>query len=682
MLLSSDQDFDYSLHAAYMGCVDGQTRRKAQGLPSAADTIKQKKAARQRQLRQSSSNAELGKKDVLPPSKRERPRSKGGIYRQLDGSPYPNLRLEPGFDPKEGVTDLELRHIGVAKGIPTKRARTSRLERYADPSDIPRGVYSHTQRVGISGAVISQQEAMELAVQMPQWITLRESYMKQLYELAQLVSRGKIKENDDARRQQFLLLLVALRKVSIRIITEYKFQLGMASETREPEYMTAARSIKPYILSMVTCLDYLSVQPFLSWIGVQTTSNPFLSTTSIDGASAELDGASLAYDLRFVSAEDLHACAEMSSVLATIVEQDQKKQERRRLRAEQGLAAVQGGPPAEDLDDDEKEEIRALQDEQFQRKIGSLVESTHSSLARVPQSRGMKVILTGKSTMKMWWRKWRKAFIIHVRVPVSIQSRNRVTMRKCFDILARNVWQCVKFRALQQHYLQRITTFTFEAWKEYLKWCRKFQRVRDKSVKRVKRTFLRAMRRFADEVYDVRRFRFNNDMRNKKICFTGLKRNVTLTKFELKKRLEKMSSASFMERHTCQRCFHRWAGRSRLVHRLDDLEERVELSLLKIALVKWYLCSRNDEGSGPKRSFAERMKLAVRATSSSSFPSSSTGSAVGGWKSNFLGGMVASKSMTRESEGDEAGERIAMHLRVAEEGRRARMANALAAALM
>jgi len=680
-MLLSDQDLDYSLHAAYIGGGDSETRRRGQGPLSAADNIKLKKAARQKQLRQSASAAELGaKRDVLPPStKRERLRPKDdGLHRQLDGSPHPTLRfLKPGFDPKQGATDTELRHIGVAKAIPTTRARNSRLERFVDASEIPRGANSHTQRVGISGAVISQHEAMELAVQMPQWITLRESYMKQLYELAQLVSRGKIKENDDARRQQFLLLLVALRKVSIRIVTEYKFQLDMASETREPEYMTAARSIKPYILSMVTCLDYLSVQPFLSWIGVQTTSNPFLSTARIDGASAELDGASLAYDLRFVNAEDMHACVEMSSVLAIVVEQDQKKQERRRLRAEQGLAAVQDAPPAEDLDDDEQEEIRALQDDQFQRKIGTLVESTHSSLARVPQSRGMKVILAGKSSMKMWWRKWRKAFIIHVRIPVAIRSKNRVILRKCFDVLTRNVWQCVKFRALQQHYLQRITTFTFEAWKEYLKWCRKFQRVRDKSVKRVKRTFLRAMRRFADEVYDVRRFRYNNDMRNKKICFTGLKRNVTLTKFELKKRLEKMSSASFMERHTCQRCFHRWVGRSRLVHRLDDLEELVELSLLKVALVKWYLCSRGDEASGPKRSFAERMKLAVRATASSS-----TGSAVGGWTSNFLGGMAVTKNATREREIDEEEAERARRLRVAEEGRRARMANALAAALM
>ena len=93
-----------------------------------------------------------------------------------------------------------------------------------------------------------------------------------------------------------------------------------------------------------------------------------------------------------------------------------------------------------------------------------------------------------------------------------------------------------------------------------------------------------------------------------RVCFKCLRQNIILSKYELKKRLEKMSCASFVDRHTCQRCFQRWANRSRIVLQLDNLEEKVEGMRLKAALVRWALFTWPVLPPQPKLSFAEKMK--------------------------------------------------------------------------
>ena len=529
----------------------------------------------------------------------------------LDGSLLPNVRVGAGgFDHKKEMTDTEIRFTGINRVIPTRRQRNSRQEKLVSANEIPKGS-THRQRVTVGGFV-SEQTKQEIAVDFPHWVTLRDSYMLQLSDLANVVSKRNIDAAETGHRQQFLLLLLALRKVSIRIVSEYKFQAEMTIQTSEVEHKMAAKKIKAYLESMPTCLDFLACEPFESWIGVIPRLNPLLNVRCLDGTAAELSESGLANDLKFMNDDEFVDCNDASQILWGIHhERTHGKVEYRIMRDTLSPDSTRrNAVQYEGM----KEDFSELRQRHQQDVINQLVPATNLGLLKSSQSRELKVFLTGTKFLRRSWKMWRKAYLIRVRIPVMDQQRAKAVVRKCFQELNKNVWQCVKYRALQKHYQQRISIITFDAWKEYLKWCRRFRKIYIKSKRRVLRLFFSVMRRFADEIYDVRRFRYNNAMRNKKNCFKGFKYNVILSKFELKKRLENMSSASFMERHSCQRCFSRWVERSRIVHQLDELEELVESRLLKAALIKWLLATKSTDSTEQKLSFADRLRK-IRAES-------------------------------------------------------------------
>ena len=630
-----ENDFDFSLHAAYVGeSAVGRSRGKSRQQP---------------QQRVKTADVRLSQTAVVGGPKRGGTSSVSASSRtsrapriindgrlMLDGSAPPKVRTsQGGFDHAKEISPLEMRYTGINRAIPTRRQRNSRLEKFVAAHEIPEGGSGQVVRVG---GFVSDQIRQEIAVDFPHWVVLRDSYLTQLQELSQLVVKGKIDASDVARRQQFLLLLLALRKVSIRIVSEYKLQAEMTIQTAEVEHKLAAKSIKTYIETMPASLNYLDCEPFTTWVGARTLLNPLVSTQSINGAEALINlgkGGGLALDLRFMNDEELADSQEANEVLWSVNCEVAKRTEQHQHRHGNRHANERRNAAAVAVEDEYEEDMDRLRQVQQQHVIDELVPATSEGLLIVPQSRGLKIFLQGKSFLIHAWKQWRKAYLIRVRIPIMHELRAKAVLRKCFQMLNRNVWQCVKYRALQRHYHQKITVITFDAWKEYLKWCRRFHKIHNKSVRRIKRLFLRAMRRFADDVYDVRRFRYNNDMRHKKICFKGFKYNVILTKYELKKRLELMSSASLMERNTCIRCFSRWVQRSRLVHKLDDLEELVENTLAKAALIRWYLATRPVESNEPKLSFAERMKLRITTASAND---------------GIMGGFTALISSTRNGD--------------------------------
>ena len=584
-----DNNLDFILHAAYAGAGEiNQRGKKGGGKVQLSKTV--------------------GAGAKPRGARRKNPKAVRDDGLMLDGTSPPKLRVgASGFDHSKEMNNVEIRHTGINSAIPTYRQRNSRLEKLVPANEIPRGG-THRQGVPVGGFV-SEQTRMEIAVDFPHWVTLRDSYMKQLSELTLLVSKGKIEVSDKPRRQQFLLLLLALRKVSIRIVSEYKFQAEMTIQTSVVEHKMAAKNIKAYIDSMPTCLDYLDCEPFITWIGARTRLNPLLHTRCLDSTESEIGESGLAYDLKFMNDSEFADCQEAGDVLWGIHYEDRKKQDKK-------LRSVLHQPEqrrnaAVVVDEEEQNEMDKVRREHQEHVIADLMTATESCLQSSTHSRDLKLFLLGRFFTKHAWKMWRKAYLIRVRIPVMDHARIRAILRNSFQALNKNVWQCIKYRGLQQHYNQRIMVITFDAWKEYLKWCRRFRKIHKKSINRVKGLFLRAMKRFTDDVYDVRRFRFNNAMRNKRICFKGFKSNVILCKYELKKRLELMSSASFVERHTCQRCFYRWVQRSRFVHKFDELEELVENGFLKAALIRWFLATRPVESNEPKLSFAERMKMRI-----------------------------------------------------------------------
>ena len=97
--------------------------------------------------------------------------------------------------------------------------------------------------------------------------------------------------------------------------------------------------------------------------------------------------------------------------------------------------------------------------------------------------------------------------------------------------------------------------------------------------------------------------------------FRALQHNVVLSQYELKKRLQHQHSSGpshgsaptatvFLDRATLRGLFNRWRQRNQVLHSLDDLEELVELTHMKDALVRWYILTYGPRSQRTARKIA------------------------------------------------------------------------------
>ena len=217
--------------------------------------------------------------------------------------------------------------------------------------------------------------------------------------------------------------------------------------------------------------------------------------------------------------------------------------------------------------------------------------------------------------MKWWWRAWRRVYANELRVADALIVQSSRNLRQCFDSLNRNQWVCVKFRGLQQRAHKRLVHQTLDGWKAYSAWTKRFNDIFNRSVRHTKRKILYAMHEFAETVFENRQFRYHSEQRHYVAVFRALQHNVVLSQYELKKRLQHQHSSGpshgsaptatvFLDRATLRGLFNRWRQRNQVLHSLDDLEELVELTHKKDALVRWYILTYGPRSQRTARKIA------------------------------------------------------------------------------
>ena len=221
------------------------------------------------------------------------------------------------------------------------------------------------------------------------------------------------------------------------------------------------------------------------------------------------------------------------------------------------------------------------------------------------KSRDMKVFTMGLAPLRSYWYLWRRVYANNLKLNEALTIRQQRNRRICYDRLVQNVWQSVKFRELQQNYQRRVIVICFGAWAEYRRWCKQFQSIYSRSILHVKRMHMIAFKRFANDCNEVRLFRKKVKTRAYSLCFSALKRNTVLTKYELKKRLQYGKMSLFYDKLLCQRILSRWQKRNHLVVKIDELEEFLELIHLKQGLIKWYISTFGPRSERRARSIAK-----------------------------------------------------------------------------
>lgn len=231
----------------------------------------------------------------LKKSRRSRRRKGGdGPSMTLDGKVSPAIRIvSPDIDSTQ-FSEEELRTSGMLAGIAPRTAGQN-WPRAALAT--PEGMETTYKRTPALGGFVREEVKKEIYVDLPHWITLRESYLQQLGSLVHAMSSDSTQAPGDGDRRHFILLLVAYRKVTIRILGEFRFQqlqlhqdlanVKTANDTAllQPLY-DAVTERSSYINSIADSLNWLDIEPFVSWIGLSTSWNPLLTPTRLDGSPA------------------------------------------------------------------------------------------------------------------------------------------------------------------------------------------------------------------------------------------------------------------------------------------------------------------------------------------------------------------------------------------------------------
>ena len=260
-----------------------------------SNTLRERKAeetllrAKLKKSQQSGNSSSVDQKKTTGIKKKKKRKKKGDNNEtMLDGTLAPNLRtFSQQVDANaKFFTAEEIRHTGLMGAIPPATlTQTYPRAKLASAETMQRmkmmgggggggegeGGSSYSRQAALKGYMY-EESRQAIAVEYPQWITLRESYLQQLVTLSNEIihvstttatstalhdrsnnntttssSRQTHVEHDDAHlttsqtssnskhRLHFLLLLTALRKVSLRLMGEFKHQNEQALRTRRRE---------------------------------------------------------------------------------------------------------------------------------------------------------------------------------------------------------------------------------------------------------------------------------------------------------------------------------------------------------------------------------------------------------------------------------------------------------------
>jgi hypothetical protein len=542
-------------------------------------------------------------------------------YHNLDGSIPQNKRVLRSFD-MNSLTHAEMMNSGLLKAIPSEhKHKKTYIQGLLPVSDMQEAGQNFMKIPNLRGAV-SVDEKQTIHSQYPEWLHLRDNYHSQLMIVVEKVAKfvhahGNITDSGghhhsenmqqqyDSLKNQFLLLLVACRKVTLRIVTELEYQENVSINQPDNDHVQhAVLELKRYLVKTFHDLDTANESPFIDWTGISLSLNPLASEILINGHSA---GAGFASTVLEMPRVEKISSLKVNKTLMSLYEESLTNSFEK-IDVFAGVDMAGNGSSMKSSNQDTSEMF--LSDDENEiggpgSDLKNIMTKGQIAIARaLKESRDKKVLLLGKTRLKNHFRAWRKAREYTIKIADTNVTRRTRNLRACFESFVRNVWQCINYRALQTKIQKRVLKEQLEGWKQYTKWCLKFLHLNKRSTSHALRYYFEAMKDFTINNHDVRIFRRKNNIRVWAIGFNALKHNMTISKYELRKRLEQGKSETFLHRCTRFRLFQRWKRRNELIAELDDVEEMVELKLMKDALVRFYL---NAHGPRSLR-FQKKMK--------------------------------------------------------------------------
>jgi len=460
----------------------------------------------------------------------------------------------------------------------------------------------------------------------PEWTSLRDNYITQLQNLnyhQDLVHKSDMVS--DISIPNFIGLLIAIRKISFRIVDKYR-QVILYDEKHEN-----FKEMNAYIIKMATDVNCINRQPFVDWMGLSPIYNTFFAERKIDGTSALFadkaqEPKGLKFQGEFQNVRNDELCEElykdiyekkpvymrkelmMTTREKQIVEElggvvwsaycsyQEAMHHKRAAEAIEGLSADN----LENFDNNNITSVRegnnasyhsGYNEESFLETGGAL--ENQSAVMNTAANYSMVSTFTSirpmhmKSHLKVSWRKWRRLFLIKSGLRNLEEGRIYCTKRKVLDGWQKYSWQNMEFRRLQQRRWKQLMTFTFDAWFQYLHWCRKFNRVLKMANHENMRRVLKRMRVFSLYVHDNRNFKWKQYNMPLIITFRALKDNATINKFIMSQKLKRASQFTFADLNLRQFFFDKWHHFKNISMATETIDIALLVYSLRDAMNEW-----------------------------------------------------------------------------------------------
>ena len=366
----------------------------------------------------------------------------------------------------------------------------------------------------------------------------------------------------------------------MQIIEQHKRSASLPFTQSETE------DLEQYVRTMATSMDWAEEPGIIGWICIHPIENPLLSYKRLDGAWCV--EAESAYCIEFrrrceeftkarrllgytgddvptpdlmrthvppllvLGPEDLGACGELSSVIWQLYRGEVEDMEERMNRAQIGIGVA-------------------------------------SVLMKMGEQNKLKEHRYRKPVrgLSFWFNVLKHNVVMKAQMKQMSMNRVMWAKRRVFDGLQQLACRCFGYRNLQLRINQKYELRAFRGWHAYLRWCRKFNTIRNGGVGRRIRRFFSAWKEFEQKFHEKRNFKLNSRKRLLQVVFKHIHYNLVLGNYAMSVRLRTKSSRTFRESFLRSKFFAEWKRTVDLNYSLSKLNRLIIAGQLRRGMQQW-----------------------------------------------------------------------------------------------
>jgi hypothetical protein len=400
---------------------------------------------------------------------------------------------------------------------------------------------------------------------------------------------GTVRQFSENDRKVFFALLIAYRKISVKILRLYKERAALALT------MTECELLKNYVELMVEDMDWLHVEPVLKIIRLQVRVNPLFCIKRMDGISA-------LYCPGNISLNSLDVHEQANLLLQIPGELAISKLEFEEL--------VELGQVIWELCGKQRDMVQEI-DMHMNRELKVALKGLGNAFGVATGADSYGEV--DELSASVCFQGWKEYYLKRKGVVLMRRNKTLYIQRVVFDQFVFTTWQCKGYRNLQLMRQANTKNRVLICWRIYVLWCRKFNSLFRRSLlARLRYNFHKLHMNEQTTTLD-RDFKKKRKANVLRLHFNHLRYNVVLNYHHLQMRLGKGNPFSFFDTSVRRKCFDAWVKYLAWSKTADILESKSEKIMFCDMFKRWRLVTWPQR---PKVNIRERLRAVIAVSSS------------------------------------------------------------------